>query len=401
MGSDLTTMAWIYKRKYTDPRVADIVMRDHPRFAKTPKKPGFTGESVTYSILTGNPQGISGTFTDAQDGAESSKGEKLIVTRKPKFAVVKLTAEAVAASEGNDAAFYDLVTRETTGKLSAMGEDFAFDLYRSGNGMRGRRASISSNTITLTVADDARNFFRGQTLIADDTITGASPKAGSAKVTGIDLSGGKITVDNAAGISGFADNDYLFRKGDPGTCMDGLEVLTPLTAPVLGSDSFRGIDRGVDVQRLSGSRVADDGSSLEERMGLGNVYVSQLGKSHVCKDGWLNPIRFWEIVKRQNAKVQFTSGGGTAKYGFQYIEIITPAGVMTLYADPDCPVSRGYGDNPEHDYIHHLKGLPHIAMQGPSNYIMQYNAAGIESRAYSWCNYVQEDPAAHFVVEIV
>lgn len=398
MGSDLTTMAFIYKRKYTDPRVADIVTRDHPRFNRISKRGGFTGESDTYCVLTGNPQGVSGTFTDAQDGAASSKGEKLLVTRKPKFAVVKLNAEAIAASEGRDGAFYDLVTRETTGKLQAMGEDFAFDLYRSGNGMRGRRASISSNTITLTVADDARNFFRGMTIIADNAIAGGSPNSGSAIVTGIDIPGGKITVDNAAGISGFADNDYLFRKGDPGTCMDGLEVCTPLTAPVQGSDSFRGIDRGVDVSRLSGSRVADDGSPLEEKFGLGCVYVSQIGKAHHIIEGYANPIRFWEIVKRQNAKVMYTTPGGTAKIGFQYVEIATPAGIVTMYSDPDCPTTLTYGCNPEHEYIFHLKGLPHMAMQGRENYILSYNAAGIESRAYSWCNYIQEDPAAHLVV---
>jgi hypothetical protein len=399
MGSDTTTMAWIFKRKYNDPKVADIVMRDHPRFARTTKKGGFTGESVTYSVLTGNPQGISGTFLTAQANAASSKGQKLVVTRKPKFAVIQLQAEAVAASEGNDAAFYDLVTRETNGKLSAMGEDFAFDLYRGGNGIRGRRSSISSNTITLETADDARNFFEGMTIGADDTATGLSPRTGTAVITGINLADGKITVDDAAGITSFTDNDYLFREGDPGTCMDGLAVCTPLTAPTSG-DSFRGIDRSVYVERLAGSRVSDDGSSLEERMGLGAVKVSQLGKVHSVRDGWLNPIRFWEIVKRQNAKVQFTTGGGTAKYGFQFIEIITPAGVMTLYSDPDCPTNRGYGSNPEHEYIHHLKGLPHVAMQGKEPHIIQYNAAGLEARCYSWCNYVQEDPAAHFVVEI-
>ncbi len=399
MGSDLTTMAFIYKRKFTDPAVQNIVMRDHPRFARLRKKGGFTGESVTYSILTGNPQGVSGTFADAQSGAESSKGEKLILPRRPKFAVVQLDAEAVAASEGNDAAFYELVTRETTGKLQQMGDDFAFDAYRSGNGNRGRRASISGNVITLTVQDDARNFFRGMTLIADDTVTGASPRAGSAKVTGIDIPSGKVTVDSAAGIASFSDNDFLFRKGDPGTCMDGYEVLTPLTAPIAG-DSFRGIDRSVDVARLAGQRVPDDGTPTEEKMGLGAIYCSQVGKVHTPRDGYLNPIRFWEVVKRQNAKVQFSNGGGKANYGFQFIDIATPAGVMNLYSDPDCPVGFGYGENPDNQYIHHLKGLPHFAMQGSEKYIIQHNKAGLESRCYSWCNYAQEDPAAHFVVEI-
>lgn len=402
MGSDLTTMAWIYMRKYMQPAVDNIVERDHPRFARITKKSGFGGESVTYPILTGNPQGVGGVFATAQSAASSSKGEKLVVTRRPKFGVIQLDAEAIAASEGSDSAFYDLVTRETTGKLQQMGEDFAFDAYRGGNGQRGRRASASGNIITLSVADDARNFFRGMTVIADDTSTGASPRSGSTTVTSVNIPGGTITLASAAAISSFADNDYLFRAGDPGTCMDGLEVLTPLTAPS-PSESFRGIDRSVDVARLSGSRVADDGSSLEERIGLGGIYVAQVGKVHAAKYVWANPINFWEVVKRQNAKVMHGNPGAQgyrATYGFEYIDIATPAGVMQMFSDPDCPTTLVYGENMAHTYILHLKGLPHIAMDGNKPSIVQYNAAGLEARAYSWCNQVQEDPAGTFVVEV-
>lgn len=402
MGSDMTTMAWIYMRKYMQPSIDNIVERDHPRFARVAKRGGFTGVSAHYSILTGNPQGVGGTFATAQAAASSSKGQQLTVTRKPKFGIIQLDAEAIAASEGNDAAFYDLVTRETNGKLQQMGEDFAFDAYRGGNGQRGRRSSISGNVVTLTVADDARNFFEGMTVIADNTASGASPLSGSTTVSAIDIPNGKITLTSAASISGFADNDYLFRAGDPGTCMDGLETLTPLTAPTSG-DSFRGIDRSVNVSRLSGSRVADDGSSLEERIGLGAIYVSQVGKVHSAKYVWANPINFWEVVKRQNAKVMHGNPGAQgyrATYGFEYIDIATPAGVMTMFSDPDCPTTLCYGENMTHTYILHLKGLPHIAMDGTKPQIVQYNAAGLEARAYSWCNQVQEDPAGTFVVEV-
>lgn len=397
MASDLTTVAFIYKKKYSDRQVQTITERDHPRWARLAKKGGFTGTSFAYVVRTGNPQGISGTFTDAQDGAETSKGEQLLATRKPKFAVIKLDGEAIAASEGNDGAFYDLVTMETDGKLQEMGDTFAFDAYRSGNGMRGRRASISGNIITLSVADDARNFKRGMTLIASTSITGSAPRSGTAKVTGVSEKQGKVTVDNAAGITSFSDNDYLFRKGDPGTCMEGLAVTTPLTEPTAG-DSFRGIDRSVDPARLAGSRVDDISTTIEENMGLGAVLCAQVGKQHTPTEGYLNPIKFFEVARRLGAKVMYDSNQRTAKYGFQYIEIATATGVMQVYSDPDCPTTLGYGERSEFDYILHLKGLPHIVKSDGLASLRMAAANGIEGRAASWCNYIQEDPAAHFVI---
>jgi len=238
-------------------------------------------------------------------------------------------------------------------------------------------------------------------LIADDADDGLTPKSGTAEVTGIGTNG-TITVDDAAGISGFADNDYLFPEGEPGTAMDGLALCTPLTEPTAG-DSFRGMDRSVNVARLAGSRVADDGSSTEEKMGLGAIRCGLVGPEHVPTECYVHPLKFWEVSKRQMGKVQFGNPGAEgfrAAYGYQYIDIVTPNGPMRMFSDPDCPQNRGYGEKPENHYIHHLKDLPHFQMQGASNYLVVYNAAAIEQRLLSWCNYVQEDPASHYAAEL-
>lgn len=401
MGSDLTTAAHIFKRRFSQNKIDMMTERDHPRWARLRRVPGFTGSEYAYHILTGDPQGVSGTFEDAQNGAESSKGKQPKANRKQKYAVIRVDAEARAASEGDDGAFYNLLVRETKGQFTTMGRNFAFDAYRDGSGIRGQRASVSGNVITLSDPNDVHHFEEGMTLIADNATDGLTPKTGSCKVTGLSTSG-TVTVDDVAGISGFADGDNLFRKGDPGTCMDGMAVCTPLVEPTSG-DSFRGINRSTNVARLAGSRVTDDGSSTEEKMGLGAIRCSLVGPGHMPTECFVHPLKFWEVSKRQQAKVQFgnpKAQGYRASYGFQFIEIVTPGGTMTMFSDPDCPVSRGYGDKPDNHYVHHLKGLPHLEKQGDSNYTVVYNAAAIEQRAYSWVNYIQEDPAAHFVVEL-
>jgi hypothetical protein len=235
-------------------------------------------------------------------------------------------------------------------------------------------------------------------IIADDTITGLSPRTGTAKVTALDESGSTITVDNAAGITSLSVNDYLFRDGDPGTCMEGLALCTPLTAPTSG-DSFRGFDRSVDVSRLAGSRVSDTSIPLEDRLSLGAIRCQMVGMIHTPTDAYVNPLKFHKIVQRQNAKILYSGGGGKATIGFEYIELATSVGVMKVHSDPDCPESLAYGCLPDHEYIHHLRGIPHLEMDDSLKWIRQTDDDGLEVRLKSYLNYIQEDPADHFVAD--
>lgn len=396
-ASDLTSVAYIYKRKYTDRATGDLAMRDHPLYKMVSKEAGFTGSAFFYPIRYGNPQGISGTFSSAQSGAASSKGVQLQASRKTKYGVITLNGEAMAAC-GDKGAFLDLVTQETDGVLEEMGDALAFDLYRDGSGQRGRRASLNSNTVTLSVADDARNFKVGMTVIADDTAAGTSPRVGSTTVTAVDEDAGTVTLASAAAITGFVDNDYLFRLGDPSTCVEGLASHFPLTAPALGSDSFRGIDRGADPRRLAGVRVDDTATSIEENIGLVGVKIAQVGKK--ADVAFVNPIKFWEVVRRLNAKVEYQDGGGQADYGFEHVKIHSPAGTIKMYSDPDCPTNRGYVGKLSALYIKHLRGLPHIVSDDGRPSLRSSSADDIEARARCWSNLVCTEPGTWGVFSI-
>lgn len=396
-ASDLTTVAYIYKKVYSDGAVGDLAMRDHPLFMEIARRGGFTGADFNYAIRYANPQGIAGTFADAQTGAESSKGKQLRALRRPKFGVITMNGEAIAACDGDRGAFLDLVRQETDGKIEEMGDRLSFDLYRDGNGVRGRRASLAGNIVTLTVADDARNFKEGMTVIADNNITGASPGAGSTKVLKVDEDAGTVELVSAAALAGFADNDYLFAKGDPGTCMEGLAVCTPLTAPTAG-DSFRGIDRSNDPRRLAGVRINDTNTTIEENVGLAAVKVSQIGKRQ--DRHYVNPINFWQVARRLNAKVEYDSAGGTGDYGFQFLMVHTPAGTVKMVSDPDCPTNFGYGCRASEHYLKHLRGLPHIVSDDGLANLRQTSDDGIEARARAWVNYIQITPGSFSVIAI-
>ncbi len=397
-ATTLSTVDYMFMRKYSDKNVANQARRDHPTFDMIPIEGGFNGEAHYYFITYANPQGVASVFATAQSSASSSKGVQLRAVRKKKYGIITLDGEAMLASEGNDGAIYDVVSRETDGIIMEVGDTIAFDLFRDGNGVRGRRASASTNVITLAVADDVRNFKPGMTVIADDTVTGASPRTGSTTVTSIDEDTGTITLTSAAAISGFADNDYLFRSGDQnGGCIEGLEVLNPLTAPTAG-DSFRGIDRSVDVRGLAGSRLTGTGS-IEEDLNRVAVSVSQRGKK--LTHAVLNPVNFFNVQRRFQAKVEYQGAGGTADWGFEFIMLNTPAGALKLYSDPDCPMNRGRVFNNKAHYIKTLGGdLPHVIRDDGQRAQREASEDAIQIRLRGLCNYFQQDPAAFGVTSI-
>jgi len=173
-ASTLATVAFIYKRDYTNHAIADITLRDHVWWAKISKEDGFEGESFSYPVRYGNPQGVSGAFARAKANAKGSKGKLFRAFRTPKFGIVTIDGESALASRSNKKAFYNLVTMETDRVLEEVGDSLAFDFYRDTTGLRGKVAAIAANVVTLAEPEDARNFKEGMTVIADDAFS-ASP----------------------------------------------------------------------------------------------------------------------------------------------------------------------------------------------------------------------------------
>lgn len=390
MPSNLTQVAFIAKRVYSDDRTTEHTLRDHVFFNMVTRKTVFGGEDFRYAIKTGNPQSISGTFSTAQTQAAAatatgaSKGKQLATQPKLKYGVVQIDGPSLERLGGSYQSFFDHVTMEFDSTLEELGDSLAFDLTHDGSGNRGQRASISTNTITLSVADDARNFKEGMVIIASPNADGSSPRTGSSILTAVDEDNGTITMTLAADITGFANNDFLFRQGDPATGYDGIALHLPLTAPVFGSDSFRGIDRGSNPRRLAGVRVNDPNSPIEETAGLIGVKIKQSGKNVNGGCAFWNPIRFWECVRRLNAKVEYQKAGGTADYGFEYIMIHTPAGTIKAYSDADMPINRQYVGKVDSVEIRHLGKFPGwITDDGGKMSLRVNNADAVEARARS------------------
>ena len=394
-ASTLTSVAYIYKTTYAS-GIGEVAKRRHPLYSMMTVTGGFTGTNFTYPMRYGNPASVSGSFANAQSYVAGSKGLQFVALRKKKYGDITLDGESLMACDSKGS-FLDLVTLETDAVISEHVDRLAFDLYRDGSGNRGQRSSASTNVITLADTDTARNFKINMQVIASPNADGSSPRSGSTYVTAVSLASGKITLNSAAGITSFADNDYLFAIGDPGTCVEGLASLTPLTAPA-SSESFRSVDRSVFPELLAGSRINDTSTTIEENAGLGAVNVDAAGGK--CDSFMLNPIRFYQVARRLGAKVEYEGAGGQADYGFERILIHTAAGTLKCYADPDCPTNRGYGFLSASHYYRTLGEQVHIIMDDGMPNLRQTDQDGIEARTRSMGNYIQTDTRNFFVIAI-
>ena len=403
--SSLTQTSFVFKTKYAG-SIGDVALRFHPTLdmiRKTSRAPGhsgeFVGSSFNYAIRFGNSQGISGTVAGAQAGASASRGAQFAAKRFKKFGDIVIDGESLNAAQ-DDGAFLDLVTMETDGIIEEHINRLGFDLFRTSNGIRGKRASISTNTVTFATPDDARNFAIDMVVGASPNADGSSPRTGTTTVTAVSLAAGTITLASAAAITAFADNDFLFASGEVGTCMEGMELCTPLVAPV-GGDSFRGFDRSIYPELLAGARLPSAlslGLTIEEAAGQSAIEVGRVGGR--CTDLALNPTNFWAIARRGNAKVEMANAGGELTYGFESVKIVTPAGTLTAWSDPDCPIDRGRGYNRDKHYIRTLKDFVHIIMDDGVGALRSAAADAIESRTRSMGNYIQTETRDHFVFQI-
>jgi hypothetical protein len=400
-ASSIDNTAFIYKRVYSGKKPEDIALRDHVWFAMCPREGEFTGLSFSYPVRYGNPQAISGTASTAiTNGAlarSSSKGAQFRALRTAKYGVVTIDGQSAAASKGSKGAWFDLVTMETDKVLEEMGDRLAFDFYRDTYCLRGRGATAAGNVITLAEPTDARNFKVGMTIVSDNSSDGGSLNGGSTYVVAVNHSAGTVTMEDVTDISGFAQTDYLFCEGDPGTGMQGLEVCTPLSAPVYGTDSFRDVDRGQNADLLAGCRLDDTSLNAEQVIGRLAVAIANNGRSHAVDQAFMHPTHFYNMTSRLGAKVEYTDGGGTANYGFEHVWVHTAAGRVRAYSDPDCPITRVRVSREGSQYIKHLDGLPHIFDLDGKPVQRQATSNGIEARVEAFCNLIQDDTAAQGV----
>jgi hypothetical protein len=399
----MTTAAHLLITQYSN--YADVFYRKHPTLWKvvnaermTGHDGEFVGDQFSYSVEYGGNQSVSGTVAKAQLVDGSSTGKKFLAVATEKHGILTIKGLAVAASKG-PGAYVDAITKATDDTLYSETRRLAFDLMR-GSGIRGQRASASTNVITLTGARQVRNFEIGMNIGASANADGSTPRVGATKVASVDRPNNKITLVSAAAITSFADNDYLFVDGEPATCMKGMDVASPLVAPT-GGDNFRGVDRSVFPEYLAGTRLTTAVSLaniVEDNIELAATEVADLGGE--ITDCVMGLKQFGQIKSRTQAQVEYVMTGGEAKIGFATIVIYTNAGPIRCWGEPDIDVTLVRGYNSSAHYIRKIGELVHINKDDGQILVRSATTDAVEGRTRFLGDYIQSNTRDHFVFQV-
>jgi hypothetical protein len=173
-------------------------------------------------------------------------------------------------------------------------------------------------------------------------------------------------------------SDYIFPAGTYSEAMDGILAWLPITAPT-GSDSFRGVNRSVAINRLAGYRFVAGSASKSTAITEALAEASAAG----CRPTrlYVNPIDGNEVLQDMQSYATSTLSGDTLKVGWTGVEIKGTGRKVMLVNDDKCPQGYALGLNPsEWRWWVGRSGMGHVQQLDDLKQMRVYNADALEVR---------------------
>lgn len=375
------------KELYTgDDYMKDLVYKKNPFLALVPKDgspSGFAGKYIPVPLVYGTPQGRSAGFSSAQGNQTAPALVSFFVYRVSNYQLVTITNELLEATKDDAAAFVDEAKLNMDTGFRNISNDLALDLFSGANGVRGNYSStaISTGVITLNDPNTIVNFEVGMSLVSfsiSGTTYTQSTSSAVGYVIAVNRSTGVLTVSaTQGGAAGTPTNwsvsfPYLGVQGDVAfgaltvqtsfLKVSGLQAWLPTTAPS-ASESFWGVDRSVDVTRLSGVRFNGQNESIEEALIDGASLVAREGGQPDM--AFMNFTSYAALEKALGSKVQYVDvKHDEADIAFAGLRINAPYGPITVIPDRNCPSQLCYLLSMDTWKLRSLGKVPHILTYG-------------------------------------
>lgn len=327
----------LLKRLYGS-KVAETTYKRDKLLELCKKDTNFRGEDKAITVAIAPTAGGSASFAAAVAAQEATVERRFTITRKREYQLYTIDNEAIQASQGNTAAIVEILKRQVGGAKKQFDEAIARRAHSPGGGAIGRLpTSITATGTTVSLRDrtDIVGTWYKNTLVdfKDTDGTGTSPGSvragGPLKVTNIDRDDGTLTFNATLDtISGIAANDYVFRYGDFGNAMTGIQGWEPVADP--SSTAFFGVDRTEDLAKLSGVRVDGLGKPKEETIQDAGVEAQING--FTPKHVFINSLNFKDIGKELGG--QRIQEGSTGEIGFSKIVVNVATGPVTIHSSP-------------------------------------------------------------------
>lgn len=343
------------KELYSDDSwvMKDLVYKTQPFFALVPKDEspeGMGGKYFPCPTIYGTPQGRSATFSNALSNQTAAQDASFFIYRTKNYQLVSIENELMEATAGNATAFIDAAKLQIDTGFRNITNDIAADLFRGGTGTRGQIGSYNQVgavvTIVLAQRSQVVQFEVGQTLVAMAT-DGGAPGSQTLVLTAVNRNNGTIVGTGSASPltdAGFVAGGFLAVQGDvasagsttTGTFLKIAGLAAWLPTSVTTTDSFWGVNRSADAQRLAG--VFYDGSqqSIEEALIDASALTAEAGGPG--PDMGFIGFQTWSALEKEiGAKVQYVQvQHDTADIAFKGIQLNAPYGPITMIADRNC-----------------------------------------------------------------
>jgi hypothetical protein len=256
MGTLLNNTQFQYALKIVFPKGLNQAMYADelaPFMMLVRKETNGGGRYLSAPVEYGAANGRSGDIDKARANANGTKGVEFQLPWINDYAVFGVDRKAMKASQGNENAIVEAWVRQLESAKNRTKRSMGQSLFSAGHKAIGKITAVSGGQITLDV-NGAFQLEAGDTVVSSTTTSGGSVDTGTGTVTSVNRVGATFKYTANASWSPQV-NSYVFIDGDYNNCMAGLQAWLPTTAPVLTSDSFYGVDRGVDPTRLAGIRV--------------------------------------------------------------------------------------------------------------------------------------------------
>ncbi|MDQ3024777.1 MAG: hypothetical protein M3R04_10450, partial [bacterium] len=243
LGFNLSNYAAAMKKRYAPDYVESMVYRDKPFMALVKKMESMGGSTWEQPVAFSDSQARGYTIATAQALADTEyqRIATFAITRVKDFGVAHIDGELIEASKKDEDAFFRGTTEKVDSVHRTVANKAAVQLYRKGWGLVGQvNATVTGTTLTLTNPEDIVNFNVGNILVFSSSEDGATLRdAGdTVEVTSVNRSAGTMVVGTLTGITGLAENDFIFIQGDrqdsatpTRRMIAGLEDWIPQTAP--------------------------------------------------------------------------------------------------------------------------------------------------------------------------
>lgn len=337
-----TTHDAIIKDLFPWEEVVKAMYENNPLYAMVKKNYAAYGKNWHLPIRIAHTMGRSRTFSNAKANKKGSNVVEMQITVTQDYSLYSVDGKLAAQTANSKGAFVEAFQFELEAAMDAMNRSFGIGVYKNHGGAMGQIGTVSTTRITLSNINDVVNFEVGDVLqfATTDGTSGAVHSGGATGViSAIDRDNGYLdSASNwSAQVASIANSDYIFKDGDFGQAMRGLDAWIPST---VSATAFFGLDRTTDAVRLAGNRVSVTGLNPEEQLQKAcQVGVRNGAKPTHC---FMNDLNFLDLVLSLGSRVRYADTKTEVGVGFTGVKVHTGVSEMEVYSDANCPYNTAY-----------------------------------------------------------